>query len=509
MILMNVLVILGHPRIASLCGALAGAFAEGAREAGVKVRRLDLAVLEFDPNVHSASPRQQELEEDLLNARDLILWAEHLVFVYPTWWGTMPALLKGFLDRVLTEGYSFRCCEGGTGYQGLLQGRSAQLITTMDTPPLVNRFIYRQPGRNAMARATLGFCGIRPVRSLVFGPVKESSAAQRQQWLARARRQGSQLKRGRITLAQRLGHKALAWLTALRLQFYPMTWVAYTVGALAAAPAGGVWSAPLFWVGYLCLFLLEVATVLVNDVVDLPSDRSNRFFSLFTGGSRVLVNRLLSLKEVKAGILLALLGLAAGAVGLMWLQPADPFAALALLGLITVLAIGYTAPPLKLCYRGLGELDVALTHSLGVMLCGYVFLGGMWNAPQPWLLSLPLLLAILPSIILSGIPDMQADEAAAKRTLAVRLGQRRVLILALVLTVLAAGAALLWQVLGLAGGAYAGTAYAAIPHSALLVWRLYRRIKSGQPPGRVDGLMAVSLTFLLWFGLIPLFNLAR
>lgn len=80
-------------------------------------------------------PNQQAFEDDIRKARALILWAEHLVFVYPTWWGTLPALLKGFLDRVLTPDFAFITCEGGTGYQGLLGGRSAQLITTMDTPP--------------------------------------------------------------------------------------------------------------------------------------------------------------------------------------------------------------------------------------------------------------------------------------------------------------------------------------------------------------------------------------
>ncbi len=56
------------------------------------------------------------------------------------------------------------------------------------------------------------------------------------------------------------------------------------------------------------------------------------------------------------------------------------------LGVMAILAIGYTAPPLKFCYRGLGELDVAFTHSIVVILCGYVFLGGAWNDAQPWLL---------------------------------------------------------------------------------------------------------------------------
>jgi 1,4-dihydroxy-2-naphthoate polyprenyltransferase len=504
---MKVLVVLGHPRVESLCGALAGAFGTGSREAGAEVRQLDLATLGFDPHVRTESPNQQPLEEGLREARDLIVWAEHLVFVYPTWWGTMPALLKGFLDRVLAPGFAFRTCEGGTGYQGLLGGRSAQLITTMDTPPLIHRLVYRQPGREAMARATLGFCGIRPVRSLVFGSVRTSNPEQRQRWLERARRQGQRLRSGRVTPSERLRHKAGSWLRGVRLQFYPMTWLAYTAGALAAGPPGGVFGNPVFWLGYLCLFLLEVATVLSNELLDFRSDRSNRFFSMFTGGSRVLVEGLLSPREVQAGIAVSLAGFVTATVALLALTPGAVPAALTVLALLAFLAIGYTVPPMKLSYRGLGEIDVAVTHSLGVILCGFLFLGGRWQDPLPWLLSLPLLLAILPSITLSGIPDLEADATAGKRTLAVRLGQRNTLWLATAFTALAAAAAVLWDLLGLADGAYAGIAYLAVPHAIWLAWLLYRRIESSVPPGRIDGLMAASLTFVLWFGIVPVLRL--
>jgi 1,4-dihydroxy-2-naphthoate polyprenyltransferase len=505
---MKVLIVLGHPRADSLCGALAGAFAQGARQAGAEVRHLNLAALAFDPHVREASPNQQPLEGDLREARELIVWAEHLVFVYPTWWGTLPALLKGFLDRVLSPGFAFRTCEGGTGYQGLLGGRSAQLITTMDTPPLIHRLVYRQPGREAMARATLGFCGIGPVRSMVFGPVRTSSPEQRQRWLQHARRQGQRLEHGRVTPWERLRDKAGSWIKGLRLQFYPMTWLAYTAGALAAGPPAGVFGNPVFWLGYLCLFLLEGATVLSNELLDVPSDRKNRFFSTFTGGSRVLVEGLLSPREVQAGIALSLAAFLTAAAALLALIPGSVFAVLTVLVLLTVLAIGYTVPPLKLSYRGLGEIDVAVTHSLGVMLCGFLFLGGHWQDPLPWLLSLPLLLAILPSIILSGIPDLEADAAAGKRTLAVRLGQRSALWLATALTALAAAAAASWDLLGLASGAYAGISYLAVPHALWLAWLLYRRIESAAPPGRIDGLMAASLTYILWFGLVPVVRLA-
>ncbi len=504
---MKVLVILGHPRADSLCGALADAFAEGAREAGVQLCRLDLASLDFDLHVHLPSPNDQPLEADLCRARELILWADHLVFVYPTWWGTMPALLKGFLDRLLAPGFAFRTCEGGIGYQGLLGGRSAQIITTMDTPPLIHRLLYRQPGRHAMARATLGFCGIRPVRALAFGSVRSADAPRRRAWLARAYRQGRQLARGRVTPAERLADKAGAWLRALRLQFYPMTWVAYAVGALAAAADGRVFGNPVFWIGYLGLFLLEVATVLVNEVVDLGSDRRNRFFSTFTGGSRVLVEGRLGRREVEAGIVLVLLGFCATTAWLLGMVPAA-LPAFAVLGALAILALGYTSPPLMLSYRGLGEVDVALTHSIGVMLCGFVFLGGSWRDPLPWALSLPLLLAILPSITLSGIPDREADAAVGKRTLAVRLGPRGALGVALLFTLSSAATAVAWGLAGLAAGAFTGIGWVVVPHAAWLAWRLLCRLRADRPPARIDGLMAVSLGYVLWFGLWPLFRLA-
>ncbi|MFL1453393.1 NAD(P)H-dependent oxidoreductase [Marinobacter sp. GN3S48] len=504
----NVLVILGHPRADSFCGALAEAFCQGARAAGVQLRRLDLSGLDFDPHLHTPSPNDQPLEDDLCRARELLLWADHLVIVYPTWWGTAPALLKGFLDRLMAPGFAFRTCEGGIGYQGLLQDRSAQLITTMDTPPLVHRLLYRQPGKNALARATLGFCGMRPVRSLVFGSVKNASTDQREAWLARAERQGRRLQQGRITRMERLRHKTGAWLRSLRLQFYPMSWVAYAIGALAASPGSPVLGTSVFWVGYLCLFLLEVATVLVNEVVDLPTDQRNRYFNAFTGGSRVLVDGSLSQREVKAGIGVALSGLLASTIWLLSLSAAAPAAIIAVLGVLTVLAIGYTAPPLKLSYRGLGEVDVAVTHSIGVLLCGYLFLGGAWHDPTPWLLSVPMLLGILPSITLSGIPDLDADALVSKRTLAVRFGFKNALRIALFFVLLSAATALVWDVWGLAGGAYTGIVWLVVPHAAVLTWFLYRHVRIDRAPGRIDGLMVASLGYVVWFGLVPLLRLA-
>src|SRR5690625_6907499 len=83
--------------------------------------------------------RSQLSEPDIDYARQCIEEADHLVFVYPTWWATMPAILKGFLDRVLLPGFAFEEKERNTDWTQLLRGKTAQLITTMDTPLWVYR----------------------------------------------------------------------------------------------------------------------------------------------------------------------------------------------------------------------------------------------------------------------------------------------------------------------------------------------------------------------------------
>jgi len=504
---MNVLIINGHPRKGSLSEALVNAYAEGATNAGVAVKKLTVADLSFNLNVTHFSPRKQLLEPDIQQSQEDILWADHVVFVYPTWWGTMPALLKGFIDRVFTAGFAFEYIEGGTGYAPLLRGRSAQIITTMDTPWLVYQLINRSPGHNAMRRATLQFCGFYVVRTLSFGMVKDSTAAQRNNWINKAKNEGISLAKGPLTAWDRFSIKTGYWLKAIRLQFYPMTCVAYATGAFAAENLGYGYSRSIFWLGYLWLFLLEVATVLSNDYFDFKSDEQNKFFSPFTGGSRVLVDKLLSFSEIKKGILVALV-LSFVVLGVVLSNsPGNLNSLLLTCGVLFVLAIGYTVSPLRLSYRGLGEFTVGLTHSFAVVVCGYIFQGGKIDDASPWLLSLPMFLSVLPSIIMSGIPDYNADKAASKKTLAVRFGKKGAAILAISFTILAALAAVVFKLFNIIPEAYGNMIYAVVPHAILLITLIYRYIKNPSPSSRIDWLMVASLTYLMWFGLVPLIKL--
>jgi 1,4-dihydroxy-2-naphthoate polyprenyltransferase len=506
----KVLVILGHPRNESLCGAMAAALRTSAGRAGLEVRQLRLADLDFQPDVTSPDIVTQPLEEDLRRAQALIAWADHLVFVYPSWWGTMPARLKGFLDRVLTPGFAFAIDPESGRFMPLLGGKTAEIWVTMDTPKLVHRWLYKAPGDHAMGRATLGFCGIDLVRVTRLGPVHRSDEGVRQGWLRAARRRGLELAGGARTAMQQARRRLAAYLRVARLQFYPMTWLAYALGALAAAgDVAGVAAAP-FWFGLACLTLIKLGTVLANEYVDYASDALNRNFGPFNGGSRMLVDGRLELEEVRRGAA-SVLGLAALLAGLsLAASPAEGFVAGPLLLAIAVLGLGYTVPPLKLCYRGLGELDVALTHSIGAILCGFVLQGGDILAIEPLLLGLPLFFAILPSIILANVPDREADRAVGKRTLAVRVGVPWAYKLAAAAVAIAAAAAVVVAQSEALGAICALVPYAVVPHAALLLFLIGKRLGAGTTSaGRIDGLLVLSLTYMVWFVALPLLIILR
>lgn len=182
----RILLILGTPKHDSFCHAIAEAYSSGARGQGHVVRQLRLGELQFDPILREGFGQQQTLEPDLLEAQRQIHWAEHLVFVYPVWWGGVPALLKGFFDRTFLPGFAFKYRNRSQLWDKLLSGRTADLLVTLDTPPWYFRWIYGAPAHRQMVRTILGFCGIKTRRLTEFAPVRPSSEEQRQGWLRKA-----------------------------------------------------------------------------------------------------------------------------------------------------------------------------------------------------------------------------------------------------------------------------------------------------------------------------------
>ena len=102
------------------------------------------------------------------------------------WWGALPARLKGLIDRTFLPGFAFRYEKGQTWPDQLLKGRTATLLLTLDTPPWYFRLFQGAPAVRQLDTATLAFCGFKPVRHHLFGPVIKAEQPQRQRWLERA-----------------------------------------------------------------------------------------------------------------------------------------------------------------------------------------------------------------------------------------------------------------------------------------------------------------------------------
>lgn len=186
----NILVILGHPVADTFSNSVLDAYVDAAESTGATVEVIRLRDLQFDLNFSAGYRGHQELEPDLQMAQDKLRWAEHLVLIYPNWWSTFPALLKGFIDRTLLPGFAFKYNKGLLNWEKRLQGRSARVIVTMDTPLWYYRWYLRRPGHHAMGKGILGFCGYNPVRFTTIGPLKKSTDNRRRRWLKQVRRIG-------------------------------------------------------------------------------------------------------------------------------------------------------------------------------------------------------------------------------------------------------------------------------------------------------------------------------
>ena len=189
----KILIINGHPYKESLNFALAEAYKKGAAESGAEIKEINIADLQFNPNLQYGYRKRTELEPDLLESWEKIKWAEHLVFVFPIWWGGMPAMLKGFFDRLFLPGFAFQYRENSVWWDKLLAGKSAHIIATMDTPYWYFRLVYGNPGINQFKRTILQFCGINPVKVTVFSPIKNIKQETLKKYLDNSEKLGKKL----------------------------------------------------------------------------------------------------------------------------------------------------------------------------------------------------------------------------------------------------------------------------------------------------------------------------
>jgi len=179
---MKVLVVLAHQRVGSFCHAITEVVLERLTHLGHEGIPHDLYVEGFDPvlpdgEIKKGSPAAPFVEE---HSQQLVE-ADGIVFVHPNWWAQPPAILKGWLDRVLRQGVAYDFAGGKV--VGLLTGKKAVVFTTSNTPREMELELYGDPLQNLWENCILKFCGITDFERRNFESMVMSTPEQRQAWL--------------------------------------------------------------------------------------------------------------------------------------------------------------------------------------------------------------------------------------------------------------------------------------------------------------------------------------
>lgn len=187
----RIVIIEGHPDPdgSHLLNAMADAYAEAAGAAGHELRRIVVAHLDFPILRSQADFESGAIPPALAGPAQDMLWAEHWVILFPLWHGTLPALLKGFLEQVFRPGFAMDYGTGGFP-KGRLGGHSARLVVTMGMPVFLYRWYFGAYGLRSFERSILRFAGVKPIRESLYG-LSGSDERKRAGWLADMRRLGT------------------------------------------------------------------------------------------------------------------------------------------------------------------------------------------------------------------------------------------------------------------------------------------------------------------------------
>lgn len=183
----KIVIINGHPDRESFCHALQLKYKEGALEVGNEVEEIPLSDLKFNPILKYGYRKRVELEPDLLHAWELIKQADHIVWLYPTWWGTVPSLLKGFIDRMFLPGFAYEYLNKSLFPEKLLDGKTSEIISTMDTPVWYYKLFYKDIGGRMLRKNIGAFCGLKNIRTTYLATIKGSTPDKRKIFLNRVK----------------------------------------------------------------------------------------------------------------------------------------------------------------------------------------------------------------------------------------------------------------------------------------------------------------------------------
>lgn len=190
---MRIQSIIAHPRPESFCHSVFEKANSTLLKSGHELVIHDLYAESFDPvlKADEAYTVGDSIEIALLKATDPIvelhrreiLVADGILIVHPNWWGKPPAILAGWLDRILVPGVAYRLQSAEGEPDGLLTIQTALIINTSDTPEKREQDVLGDPLHHIWQNCVLPYCGVNRVERRMFGPVAGSELKQRESWL--------------------------------------------------------------------------------------------------------------------------------------------------------------------------------------------------------------------------------------------------------------------------------------------------------------------------------------
>jgi putative NADPH-quinone reductase len=195
--MVNILIILAHPTRGSFNHAIADIAVKTLTDIGHHVIFHDLYAERFDPVLPAGEiPKSAALDPDIQRYCDEIAAADGVVVIHPNWWGQPPAILKGWIDRVIRPGVAYEFLEGDSGEgvpKGLLKSKTALVFNTSNTPAEREIKVFGDPLETIWKNCIFGLCGVKNVYRKTFGVIVTSTPQRREGWLQEVQEMVSRL----------------------------------------------------------------------------------------------------------------------------------------------------------------------------------------------------------------------------------------------------------------------------------------------------------------------------
>jgi len=426
----NFLVVFSHPKEDSLTCAIKESVIKGLKKSRAEVRVQDLYRENFNPLLYDID--ENDKDQVTMKMKENVVWADGIVFIAPLWWASIPAMLKGYFDRIFTEHFAFQYNQASIPV-GLLKNKKAVLIGTCDTPSPLAKFSKTSLGFKSVIRGVLKLSGIKDSKFILFGSVLNSTEKKRKKWIERALAIGEKFARPDSSI-RKISKRISSLIKAVRLPLYSFVFSSILLGSAIGASVGQNFNWGGFGLAIFLGILCHTAVSYSNEVADEQADKININRTMFNGGTGLIAEGLITKRTLNWGwIITSLLSLFIASLMVLRFH----YHWLLFLGIAAGLFLGlqYSFYPLRLSRIGLGEIAAFIGYGVPMMLVGLALqlenpiVNQVTSGFRFYLLSLPISLSVFVTLCLTQIPDTDADKETGKRSISVLLRPKNVMIL--------------------------------------------------------------------------------